>query len=425
MRDDVHTLSLPLEGHKNMKILMVSTEYPPMRGGVGRYTSKLVEALRNIGKIEVEVVCNEDGHGEFAGISPTNERNSDVLLKIVEKEARPDIVHIQFEPGLYGLILDSRNPWASRTFIDSFYRKCRVPIITTFHSAYTLREWMGQAMIVKRQGRTGRVGIPARAAIKAWKHLVNYKAFHNINKDKLKLSYAGISFSKYMADRIGGGHVIYHGAEPSILPSLPKAKAREIFSLPQDKLIAVAIGFSTATKGWDILSKVDMPNGWTLVLNSSKGHFNKENSVYAVQHGGRSGASSSTDYNDKIIDLHRGFLTEEELSMLLYASDLVMLPYKITSGSGVMFDSLAHGLPFVASDLDFFKEFAEMRLGITAKRHPVYFAKAIREIGESYDMYSKSVNNFKQQLKWGFVTKQHIDIYTQAIAERGKSLSVL
>ena len=67
-----------------MKILMVSTEYPPMRGGVGRYASKLVEALRKTGRIEVEVVCNEDGDGEFAGISLTNETNSDVLLKIVE-----------------------------------------------------------------------------------------------------------------------------------------------------------------------------------------------------------------------------------------------------------------------------------------------------------------------------------------------------
>jgi glycosyltransferase involved in cell wall biosynthesis len=407
-----------------MKVLMISTEYPPMKGGVGRYTSKLVEALRKTGGIHVEVACNEDGHGEFAGISPTNKRNSDVLLKIVQEEAQPDIVHIQFEPGLYGLILDSRNPRASQTFIDSFYHRCKVPIVTTFHSAYTLREWMGQAMIVKHQGRTGRVGIPARAAIKTWKHLVNYRAFHDINKEKLKLSYAGISFSKYMAGRIGGGQVIYHGAEPAILSSVPKAKAREIFSLPQDKMIAVAIGFSTATKGWDILTKVDMPKGWMLILNSSKGHFNKENSsVSAIQHARSS--SSSTDYNNnKIIDLGRGFLTDEELSMLFYACDVVMLPYKIASGSGVMFDALAHGLPFVASDLEFFKEFAEMRLGVTAKRHPVSFGKAIRELGESYDMYSKSVNNFKQQLKWEFVAKQHIDTYNHAIAEIGENYSV-
>lgn len=407
-----------------MKVLMVSTEYPPMRGGVGRYAANLVQALRGAGNgIEVDVVCKEDGSGEFGGISPSNERNSDVLLKIVE-ESRPNVVHVQFEPGLYGLILDSKNPRASRTFIDPFYHRCKVPIVTTFHSAYTLREWMGQAMIVKREGRTGRLGIPARAAIKTWKHLVNYKAFHDINKEKLKLSYAGISFSKYMASRIGGGHVIYHGAEPAILPSLPKAKAREVFSLPQDKMIAVAIGFSTATKGWDILSKIDMPDGWIMVLNSSKGHFNKEKSVYDAQHG-RSGINTSiTDHNNKIIDLQRGFLKEEELSMLLYASDVVMLPYKITSGSGVMFDSLAHRLPFVASDLDFFKEFAQMGLGITAKRDPVSFSKAIRELGSSYDKYSKSVDNFKEQLRWEFVTKQHINIYSHAITERGKSFSL-
>src|SRR5919112_1096332 len=406
-----------------MKVLMVSTEYPPMKGGVGRYTTKLVQALRSRGDgIEVDVACNEDGNGEFTGISPSNERNSDLLVKIVE-ESRPDIVHVQFEPGLYGLILDSTNPRASRTFIDGFYHRCKVPIVTTFHSAYTLREWMGQAMIVKREGRTGRLGVPARAAIKTWKHLVNYKAFHDINKEKLRLSYAGISFSKYMAGRIGGGYVIYHGAEPAIVPSVPKAKAREIFSLPQDKMIAVAIGFSTTTKGWDILSKIDMPNGWMMVLNSSKGHFNKERSVHDVQHG-RGSISGTDNNNNKIIDLQRGFLTEEELSMLLYASDVVMLPYKITSGSGVMFDSLAHRLPFVASDLDFFKEFAEMGLGITAKRDPASFAKAIRELGESYDKYSKSVDNFKERLRWDFVSKQHIVIYSHAITKREKSFSL-
>ena len=408
-----------------MKVLMVCTEYPPMRGGVGRYTANLVQTLRSTGQgVEVDVICNEDGSGEFRGISPSNERNSDVLLKIVE-ESHPDIVHVQFEPGLYGLVLDSRNPRSSRTFIDPFYHRCKVPIVTTFHSAYTLREWMGQGMIVKREGRTGRLGIPARAAIKAWKHLVNYKAFHDINKEKLKLSYAGISFSKYMTSRIGGGHLIYHGAEPAILPSVPKAKAREIFSLPQDKMIAVAIGFGTATKGWDILNKIDMPDGWMMILNSSKGHFSKEQSVYDVQHTRNTG--NSNDYNNnnnnnkKIIDLQRGFLKDEELSMLLYASDLVVLPYKITSGSGVMFDSLAHGLPFVASDLDFFKEFAEMGLGITAKRDPVSFAKAIHELGESYDKYSKSVDNFKGQLRWEVVSKQHIDIYSHAITKRKKA----
>jgi glycosyltransferase involved in cell wall biosynthesis len=401
-----------------MKVLMVSTEYPPMRGGVGRYSAKLVQALRESGDgIEVDVVCNEDGNGEYGGISPCNERNSDVLLKIVEEESRPDVVHVQFEPGLYGLILDSTKPSTSRTFIDQFYHQCKVPIVTTFHSAYTLREWMGQGMIVKRHGRIGKLGIPLRATIRTWKCLVNYEAFHNINKEKLKLSNAGICFSKYMSKRIGGGYVIYHGADPAISPPISKAKARERLFLPQDKMIAVAIGFSTASKGWDILSKIDMPNGWIMVLNSSKGHFNKEQNLpYGIQH--RRKIGTSDDNTTNIIDLQKGFLADEELSVLFYASDAVVLPYKITSGSGVMFDAFAHMVPFVASDLDFFKEFEEMGLGITAKRDPVSFSKAIDNVGKTYDKYSRAVDDFRQQLRWEYVANEHTKLYTRAIREK-------
>ena len=407
-----------------MKVLMVSTEYPPMRGGVGRYAAKLVQALRKRGDgIEVDVVCNEDGNGEFTGISPSNERNSDVLLKIVEEQSRPDVVHIQFEPGLYGLILDSANPSASRTFIDQFYHRCRVPIITTFHSAYTLREWMGQAMIVKHHGRIGKLGIPLRAAIRTWKCLVNYQAFHDINKEKLKLGNAGICFSKYMSRRLGGGNVIYHGADPAISQPVSKPEARARFSLPQDKMIAVAIGFSTATKGWDILSKIEMPNGWIMVLNSSKGHFNREQDPsYGLQD--RSRKKSTNGNTNKVIDLQRGFLTDEELTLLFYASDVVLLPYKITSGSGVMFDAMAHTVPFVASDLDFFKEFEEMGLGITAKRDPVSFAKAIDNLGKAYDKYSIAVDNFRQQLRWENVANQHIELYNRAIREKRRDTFV-
>jgi hypothetical protein len=59
---------------------MVSTEYPPMPGGVGRYTANLTRELRKLG-FDVYVVCNDMGKGEFSGLSPTNAKNSDVLLE--------------------------------------------------------------------------------------------------------------------------------------------------------------------------------------------------------------------------------------------------------------------------------------------------------------------------------------------------------
>jgi glycosyltransferase involved in cell wall biosynthesis len=92
----------------SLKILMVSTEYPPMNGGVGRYTSNLTRELNKLG-LQVQVLSNENGSGDFIGLSPKNTKNSSVLLKIVN-EVKPDIVHIQFEHGLYGLKLDRLNP---------------------------------------------------------------------------------------------------------------------------------------------------------------------------------------------------------------------------------------------------------------------------------------------------------------------------
>jgi hypothetical protein len=59
-----------------LRILMVSPEYPPINGGVGRYTYNLVQQLKGQG-IDVYVVCDEKGKGDFIGLSPTNTRNSD------------------------------------------------------------------------------------------------------------------------------------------------------------------------------------------------------------------------------------------------------------------------------------------------------------------------------------------------------------
>src|SRR5215203_50970 len=382
-----------------MRILMVSPEYPPIVGGIGRYTFNLVNAIRKLG-CEVLVLCDEKGDGDYTGISPFNADNSNIILKVVD-DVKPDILHIQFEPGLYGLKL-TFNPNNSKTYLDSFYYKCKIPIVTTFHSGYTFKEWMNQAMSIKKSGRIGFLGIPARIIVKMMKNLLHYRSFMQLNREKLKRSQAGICFSQYMSKLLGGGNIIYHGAEPAITDIPEKKEIRRQFSLPIDKKIVVAIGLQTVTKGWDLLNKVKMPDDWLIVTNSSKGDYNRENIDDNF---------NRHNNNDDVLDLKRGYLSDEELSLLLFASDAVLLPYKITSGSGVMFDALAHGLPFISSDLEFFKEFANMGLGITSKRDPISFSESIDKLGNNYEKYSKEVENFKFKLKWDYVANQHIQLY--------------
>jgi glycosyltransferase involved in cell wall biosynthesis len=197
-----------------MKILMVSTEYPPMKGGVAHYSQNLVGSLRNEG-LEVSVVCNEHGNGDFTDISPYNRHNSDFLLKAV-KEFKPDVVHVQYEQGLYGLHLDPINPKRTGTTIESFYHDCKLPIVTTFHSAYTFTQWM--RLIVPSGGRFGRIGTFLRATYDYWTHLLNYSSFNSLNRGKIGPNRAGIVFSKYLQNLIPGSYLIYHGSDPSVPP---------------------------------------------------------------------------------------------------------------------------------------------------------------------------------------------------------------
>jgi len=353
---------------------------------------------------EVHVACNEKGHGQFFGLSTTNAHNSDVLLKIVDK-LHPDIVHVQYEHGSYGLKLDPLNPRKISTNIDLFYECCKIPVVTTFHSTYNFKQWISRVAAVKTAGQTGNLGI----IMEYWKYILNYNSLHALDKLKLNQSQAGVVFSHYMARMVGGGNLIYHGAEPAV-PKVPKKQAaRRIFSLPEDGRIALAVGFRSAVKGWDILEKIQIPSGWAIVANSSKNEYGLDDEKISLRLQKKTG---------DFISLQKGFLSDEEFSILLYAADAVLLPYKLSSGSGVMFDGLAHGLPFVASDLPFFKEFSSKGLGITVKREPAAFADGLVTLDKDYEGCLEEVNHFREKLKWDLIATQHSELYERVLSSK-------
>lgn len=377
---------------------MISTEYPPMQGGIGRYSKKLVDSLRNEG-VEVFVVCSKHGKGDFSGIYPKNKDNSKVLKKIV-KEIEPDIVHVQYEHGLYGIHLDPINPKRTQTNIELFYRECKVPIVTTFHSAYTFVQWM--RLVVPLNNRFGRFGTFLRMAFDYWTHSLNYGSFNSLNSRKIGHNRVGVVLSKYLANLILGSSLIYHGAEPSISQPVDRKEARKMFLLPENTNIALAVGFMTATKGWDIIGKMKVPKDWKVVINTSRNHYGIERLTEKFE-------------NEGVINLKRGFLSDKELSLLFYCADALILPYKVSSGSGVMYDGFAHGLPFISSKIGFFKEFSDMGLGISVERNPAEFSKALVKLKIDYNRYKDAVINFRRNLLWKEVAKKHMLLYNSII----------
>jgi hypothetical protein len=158
----------------------------------------------------------------------------------------------------------------------------------------------------------------------------------------------------------------------------------------------------TATKGWDLIGKMKVPKDWKVVINTSRNHYGREKLNDKFE-------------NEGVINLKRGFLSDTEYSLLFYCADALILPYKVTSGSGVMYDGLAHGLPFISSKLEFFKEFSDMKLGIMVDRNPVEFSKALLKLEVDYKRYKDAVVNLRKDLLWKEVAKKHILLYNSII----------
>jgi glycosyltransferase involved in cell wall biosynthesis len=390
-----------------LSILLVSPEFPPMSGGIGRYTYNLKKNLIERG-LTVQVVCDGRGSGEFSGISQHNARNSEILLELVDK-IKPDVVHVQYEPGLYGLKLDMLNPAKTSTNIDSFYKLCKVPIITTFHSAYPFRQWMNLPIPIYERPKDHYLIKRAKRMISYWTRLINSRSFQRLNTQKLAQSAAGIVFSKSMSRTLGdkGCHVIFHGGERQDFGSGQiKSEIKKSYSIPEQGRIALALGYATATKGWDLIEKMDIPDHWTIVINPSKNGYSNEKYHNVTK-------------KKNLINLHMDFLSEEQLSALFSCADAVILPYKVSSGSGIMFDGLSYGLPFIATQLAFFEEFAFRGLGIAVKRKAKAFSKALLDLDISYDKYVKKISDFKKEIAWQEVANRHAKLYRQ-IAKRNE-----
>jgi glycosyltransferase involved in cell wall biosynthesis len=413
-----------------MKILVVSGEYPPMKGGVGRYTKNLVHALAEKPNVEVSVatganaaLTSDDSQGinnatitTYSGaIRKGDRRNSDRILQIVS-EIKPDIVNLQYERGLYEVDTTIKHTFwrlVNGSTLDRFYKICSVPTVSTLHTVFPQEEYSAyiQDRALRKEGRFSFLPQPLRAAIRRWVLNQRYDLLLRV----VNLSDSIISPARTLQEVVGRGTVIYHGAEPAIefsttssLINDKKQEFRKTFGLPVDKMLLLAFGYAGSYKGFDVLGGLGLPTGWSLVIKQTKHERGFER---PIQFGKNNGD------NNGIISLNLGYLDDTTMSKLFFACDAIIFPYKIVSISGVMFDALAHGLPFVASDLRFFKEFADMGLGIVCKRTTQSFERSISTLALEYDKYKAIVEQFRSKLRWSNIANQHIEFFSSLISQ--------
>jgi glycosyltransferase involved in cell wall biosynthesis len=412
---------------KEMKVLVVSGEYPPMKGGVGRYTKNLAQALARRPDIEVSVAVGtrldsapdvvHDGENNvkvFGNvIRKGDKRNSERLLKIIS-EIKPDIVNIQYERGLYEVDTTIRHTFwrlAHGSTLDRFYRLCPIPTVSTLHTVFPRDEYSVYVKdrALRKEGRFGFLPMRLRAIIRTWVMEQRYALLTQV----VNQSDGIISPAKTLHEVTNRGKVIYHGAEPALeiqqksSPTNNKAEFRKYFGLPLEGMLLLAFGYAGSYKGFDVLDRVCLPKGWSLIVKQTKHERGLEKPIEI---------GNNTSRNN-IMSLNVGYLDDNIMSRLFFACDAIIFPYKVVSISGVMFDALAHGLPFVASDLKFFKEFADMGLGIVCKRNIQSFEQALSTLASEFGDYKRRVELFRTKLRWSNIANEHIEYFSKLISE--------
>ena len=421
---------------REMKILVVSGEYPPMNGGVGRYTKNLVHAIAKKPNVEVSVAIGGGGGEGGSATAPVtsdpspdrnnvtvyhdvvrkgDKRNSERILQIVS-ETKPDVVNIQYERGLYEIDTTIRHTFwrlMHGSTLDRFYKMSPVPTVSTLHTVFPQDEYYAyiKERATRKEGRFGFLPQPLRVAIRRWVMKQRYDLLLQV----VSQSDGVISPARTLQEVVRRGTVIYHGAEPAIeLSSLSsrindKKEFRKEFGLPLDKMLLLAFGYAGSYKGFDVLAKLRLPYGWSLVVKQTKHERGFEKPIEL-------GGGKNEGVNN-VISLNLGYLDDNTMSKLFFACDAIIFPYKIVSISGVMFDALAHGLPFIASDLRFFKEFAEMGLGIVCKRNTQSFERSISTLALEYNEYKTRVEQFRSKLQWSNVANKHLEFFSGLISQ--------
>jgi glycosyltransferase involved in cell wall biosynthesis len=416
-----------------MKVLVVSGEYPPMKGGVGRYTKNLVHALAKKPDVEVSVAVGADaaaaltsdtGQGTnnviatYRGIvRKGDKRNSDRMLQIVS-EIKPDVVNIQYERGLYEVDTTIRHTFwrlVHGSTLDRFYKMCPVPTVSTLHTVFPHDEYSAyiKDRALRKEGRFGFLPQPLRAAIRRWVMKQRYELLLQV----VNQSDGIISPARTLQEVVQRGTVIYHGAEPAIefsstssLINDKKKEFRKTFGLPVDKMLLLAFGYAGSYKGFNVLDGLGLPTGWSLVIKQTKHERGFERPI-----------EIGKNNRDNLINLNLGYLDETAMSKLFFACDAIIFPYTIVSISGVMFDALAHGLPFIASDLKFFKEFADMGLGIVCKRTTQSFERSMLTLAMEYTEYKTTVEQFRSELRWNNIANKHIEFFSSLVSQYNKN----
>ena len=352
--------------------------------GIATYSAYLTQELKKKGKVYVTSLPHKSALSPYFGCLGYSVGRCH------------DVVHVQFEYGIFPSLKLGRNltAFAALPFYVGLGLGDR-RVITTMHEPR------------KTVSAGGKIGLfYTRLLDKVIFSVSDIIVTHTRESKRLLQTVYRVDPAKL--------RVIPHGSyqQPKFMD---KEAAKAKFGL-EGKTVVTILGFVTAKKGHDLAVPLLPKIGGNVQLVIAGGPQNAQDQQYMAD---LKKLAEKYGVSDRVT--FTGYL--EDLTMILNASDIALLPYRYVTDSGVLHLLVAYGVPILASDLAAFKEV-----------YDEYGCLDLFRAGDSEDMYEKlrvllSDNQHRMALKakcgdmwnatkWSTIAQRHLELYRQVLSEK-------
>ena len=366
---------------------------PEVQGGIASYSHMLWPAIAEAATAA----------GDFAPLTlvQTPAGKSEDAISAA-RELEPDLVHVQHEYGLFGGL----NPLRDR--FPGWMRRLRqaVPpgarIVATAHSV--LNDYWFDT--VAEGWRSSLHRLVNRFALTWLRHRWGMGTLGKFD--------AVIVHSRRQRESLHADGFPVVAEIPHVVPTItPPRQEREVGPMPT----LIVFGYFTPGKGQDIVIEAMRHLQIPARLRLAGGVGHPANVAYkrrceeAIDRLGLGGRVEVT-----------GYVPDEEISRVYDESDLVVAPFRETTGSGSLVQALARGAPVLASDLPLNREINERvpdTLAFFASEDPVDCARQIERLLAAPDRrerLGRQALQYAATYSPANIARLHLDMYRDILA---------
>lgn len=376
-----------------MRVGFVSS-FPPAECGIATYTQYLTEAMKRM-RLDVYVVCHLGGSGQ--NVFPAFDyEDSDLAEAAFSTMIRltPDVVHIQHEFGLFG-----RHAGVSVVPLIILFRQAGIPVVTTLHTVY--------AEVPEHQREV------LQAIVNHSDRLIVHEPYQY---ESLQRHFGAPAAEK--------ASVIPHGAR--LVEPVPDAKKR--LGISPERKVILLIGYFRPSKNFELVVDA-LPS---IVSRCPEAVLLLAGKVRGNEH---------IDYRDMLLNrianspvrehiyLARGQLPQDVFDLLMSAADVVVLPYRITSQSGILAHCLAFGRPVVVSANPAMNQIMQRcRAGLTCKTDEEFVEAICRILADrdlAQQMSAAALRYVKEEIGWPHIARRTIELYRSVVRIPNQGIQVI